>query len=118
MICVASFIVFSFLGIFSAKYRSLAFEAYNCMLDRITLGECDAEFEDKIRATVIGKVLDHSPRTARFLERHFEAISIAFVVVFALSFLYVLKSLVFLAVFGSCTYGSGGGGCVVPSGLL
>lgn len=117
MICVASFIVFSILGVFSAKYRSLAFEAYNCMLDRITLGECDAEFEDKVKATVIGRILDHSPRTARFLENHFQAVSIIFVVVFAFSFLYILKSLVFLAIFGSCTLGSGSG-CVVSSGLI
>lgn len=116
MICVASFIVFGILGIFSASYRELAFEAYNCMLDRLTQGECDADFEDKVKAGAVGRALDRSPRAARFLDKHFEKLSIIFVLVFVLVSLYVLKSIVFLGIYGSCT-GPQSSGCTITEGL-
>lgn len=115
MICVASLIVFSFLGIFSARYRELAFEAYNCMLDRITRGECDASFEDKIKAGLVGRVLDYSPKIAKLLNKHFEKLSLIFVILFVLSAVYTIKAIIFLLLYGSCA--GPDTGCTVSKGL-
>lgn len=102
MICIASLIVFSILGIFSAKYRTLAKEAFDCMIDKAVVGECESGFEDRIRAMIITPLLGEYPRAASFVDKHLDKIAIVFVVIFIITFLISLRALVMLYLYGSC----------------
>ena len=102
MICIASLIVFSVLGIFSAKHRALASEAFDCLLSKAVAGECDSSFEDRMRATVLTPLLSRSPRTAAFVDRHMEKLAAVFVILFIVTLVISLRALVFLYLYGSC----------------
>lgn len=49
MLCLAALVVFSILGIFSASYRPLAREAFNCVFRKMTLRSCNTGFDQKIK---------------------------------------------------------------------
>ncbi|WEL23397.1 hypothetical protein [Candidatus Nanohalovita haloferacivicina] len=102
MICIASLIVFSILGIFSAKYRTLAKEAFDCMIDKAVVGECDSDFEDRVKAMIITPLLGKYPWAAKFVDRYLDKIAIIFVIVFIITFLISLRALVMLYIYGSC----------------
>ena len=102
MICIASMIVFSILGIFSAKHRLLAAEAFDCLLSKAVAGECDSSFEDRIRATILTPLLGKFPRTAAFVDRHMEKLAAVFVILFIVTLVISLRALVFLYLYGSC----------------
>lgn len=102
MICIASLIVFSILGIFSAKHRALAAEAFNCLLSKAVAGECDSSFEDRMRATVLTPLLGRFPRTAAFVDRHMEKLAAVFVILLLVTLAISLRALVFLYLYGSC----------------
>jgi hypothetical protein len=44
MFCIAAFIVFATLAIFSASFRPLAAKAWHCVLRRVTFRPCDISF--------------------------------------------------------------------------
>jgi hypothetical protein len=102
MICIASLIVFSILGIFSAKHRELASEAFDCLLTKAVAGECDSSFEDRVRATVLTPLLGRFPRAAAFVDRHMEKLAAVFVILFIVTLAISLRALVFLYLYGSC----------------
>lgn len=101
-ICLVAMVVFAVLGLFSAKYRKWAKEAFDCVARRLTLRPCKTEFNQKVRAKLTGKLMGKSPGLARFTHRHFEAISWVFTIVLFLSLAYTAYSVYNLAVFGTC----------------
>ncbi|MBI1973698.1 hypothetical protein HYS54_02695 [Candidatus Micrarchaeota archaeon] len=74
--CFVALIVFGVLGIFSAKYRRLAREAFRCAARTVTLRPCDTGFDRRMKNKLVGKLLHVSPRCARLLNRHFRAFSL------------------------------------------
>jgi|GEM_PF-436413 thiol-disulfide isomerase/thioredoxin len=100
--CIIAFFVFAFLAIFSAKYRPLAKEAFRCVFNTITFRPCDVQLSEKIKATVVGGIMEKSPGTARFVNKHFEALSWIFTILTVVSLAYVLLGLYNFFVFGSC----------------
>ena len=102
MICIASFIVFCFLGIFSAKYRVLAKESLSCVFKRLTFKPCDTGLDRKIKARLTGKFMDKYPRFAKFLYLYFEALSWIFIALMLASFIISAKSVYNLVVHGTC----------------
>jgi hypothetical protein len=102
MFCIAAFIVFAVLGIFSAAFRPLAKKAWHCVLRRVTLRPCDIAFGDEIKAKLIGRLIFHHPRTARFLSRWIDWLSFAFVALSIWSVIYVLIAGLNLWVYDTC----------------
>ncbi|MFB6242374.1 MAG: hypothetical protein ABEJ36_06265 [Candidatus Nanosalina sp.] len=111
MLCLLSFMVFGFLGIFFAGYRSLALEALDCMLQRARTGECDADFETKMRSTIIGEAMDKSPRLAKFLNSYLEYITWLLIVLLLVSMVIAGVGIYNYIVFGNCNGPSATGGC-------
>ena len=111
MICVVAMVVFAMLGVFSAKYRSYAAEAFSCVFNRITLRPCETGFDQKMKMKVVTKTFKRSKRIGKFMYKHFEAISWVFTILLVLSLGYTLFSLYNLALFGSCD--PIGGSCVL-----
>ncbi|MFH0714097.1 MAG: thioredoxin domain-containing protein [Candidatus Micrarchaeota archaeon] len=88
MICLVAVIVFGIMGIFSAKYRELAQEAFQCTFKLITLRPCDSSFDERMKGKIVGKLLSISPFAARGVNKHFPAISLVFVAIFFVSLIY------------------------------
>lgn len=102
MLCVIAFIIFSFLGIFSAKYRQIAKEAFDCVFRRITLRPCDSGFDERLKAKITGRLLNKSPFLAKMAEKLYEPIAWFFVISLFLSFFFLAKGVYYYVKTGSC----------------
>lgn len=111
MICVLSFLVFGFLGIFFAGYRSLALEALGCMIQRAKTGECDADFEARMKSTIVGKAMDRNRKLAWFLNNYLEYISWILILLFLVSAVIAGLGIYNYIVFGNCVGAGAEGGC-------
>ena len=103
--------VFGFLGIFFAGYRALALEAFECMIQRAKTGECDADFETKMRATIIGKAMDRNPKLAKFLNKYLEYITWIMILLLLVSMVVAAIGIYNYIMFGNCNGPSAAGGC-------
>ncbi len=101
-VCLAALVIFAVLGIFSAKYRRWAKEAFGCVARRLTLRPCEAGLNQRIRAKITGKLLRKAPRLARFTHKYFEPISWVFTIVLFVSLIITATSLYNLAIYGTC----------------
>ena len=111
MICLIALFVFAILGIFSAKYRSLAKEAFNCVFRRLTLRKCETGFDKKMKAGIVSKLMNRSPRAAKAINKHFELISWFFTITLFLSLFYTGQGIYNYAAYGNCN-GKQGGFCI------
>lgn len=81
MLCIASFIVFLILGVFSTYYRSLAKKAWGCVGRRVTFRPCDTGFASDVKGKLFGKMMFTHPKMAKFLEKWVDVFAFFFVVV-------------------------------------
>lgn len=102
MFCIAAFIVFAFLAIFSATFRPLAAKAWHCVVRRITFRPCDITFSQEMKGKLVGKLVFSHPRLARFLNRWIDWLSFAFVVLSVWSLVYVANAGLNLWVYDTC----------------
>ena len=102
MICLIAMVVFAILGIFSAKYRAFAKEAFSCVFRRVTLRKCNTAFDQKMKAKISARLMKRSEKAGKLVFRHFDAISWVFTILMIVSFLLVANSVYNLAVYGSC----------------
>ena len=102
MICLIALFVFAVIGIFSAKYRDYFREALNCVFRRATLRKCDTGFDRKMKAKIVGRLMNRNPKIAAGVFRHFEAISWFFTILLFLSMAYSVDGLYNYAVYGNC----------------
>lgn len=111
MICIVALIVFAILAIFSAKYRPLALEAFDCVFRRLTLRKCESKLDERIKATIVAKTLPHSPKIARGLNKYFEVFSWILVILTLVSLFFSAQAVYNYAVYGNCN-GPQGGFCI------
>lgn len=102
MFCIAVFIVFGILAVFSASYRPLAAKAWHCVLRRVTFRPCDISFGEEMKGRLTGKLLFTHPALARFLNRWIDWLSFAFVALSIWSVVYVLNAGLNLWVYDTC----------------
>ncbi len=102
MFCIAAFIVFCILGIFSASYRELAKKAWYCVLRRVTLKPCDIGFDEEIKSKLLAKILPKAPWLAKFVMRWGNWIAGIFVFLSIWSLWIVLNSGLNLFVYDTC----------------
>jgi len=108
-------VVFAILGIFSAKYRAYAKEAFSCVFNRITLRPCDTGFDQKMKMKIVNKTFKRSPKIAKYIYRHFELISWIFTLLLIISLGYTIYSIYNLVVYGTCNP-IDPGSCVLGAG--
>lgn len=117
MFCIISFVVLSILGIFSASNRTLAREALDCVLRRVTLRPCNTGFDEKMKARLLGVVITRSETGAMFLNRHFELLSWVFFFLLMASSIWSVRGLYLYYTTGSCNGLNSSGFCVFdPTG--
>lgn len=102
MFCIVAFVVLSILGIFSATNRQLAKEALDCVFRRVTLRPCNTGFDVKMKAKILGSVINRSERAARFINKNFEPLSWVFFVLMLASSIWSVRGLYLFYVSGSC----------------
>jgi len=102
VICFVAMAVFGILGVFSARYRKIAKEAFSCVKRMATFRPCETGFDDKVRSHVTAKLMKRSERVAGVFYRNFKALSVIFTVSFFLSAGYTAYTVYNLAVFGAC----------------
>lgn len=102
MLCIASFIVFLFLGIFSAYYRRLAVKAWYCVGKRVTFQPCDINLGEEIKGKLVGKYVVSHPHFARFISKWIDLFAFVFVVVSIWSLFSVLLTGLNLFVYDTC----------------
>lgn len=102
MVCIAAFIVLCVLGIFSARYRALAAEAWNCVARRVTFRACDTNFGERIKGKLLGKIVFSHPRLYRILGKWFDFLAFVFVILTIWSLLYVLVAGMNYVVYDTC----------------
>jgi len=111
VVCIVALVVFGILGIFSARYRKLAKEAFGCVFKMAMLKPCDTGFDQRIKSKVTTKLMKVPP-AARFVYKNFAIISWTFTISFFASLGYSAYGIYNLVVFGSCTPESPGT-CVI-----
>jgi len=102
VICIVAAVVLGILGIFSAKYRKIAKEAFSCVKRMATFRPCETGFDDKVRSHVTARLMKRSERFAGVFYRNFKALSVIFTISFFLSAGYTAYTVYNLAVYGSC----------------
>ncbi|MFH0770356.1 MAG: hypothetical protein V1926_03175 [Candidatus Peregrinibacteria bacterium] len=102
MFCIAAFIIFAVLGIFSAAFRPLAAKAWHCTIRRVTFRPCDIDFSEEVKGRLIGKIILTHPRLARFLEHWIDWLAFAFVVLSIWSLVYVFNAGLNIWVYDTC----------------
>lgn len=106
ILCLVAMIVFGILGIFSAKYRELAREAFGCFFKTIQLKPCDTKLDQRIKSKLTSKIMDYSPWLAKGVYKNFVFLSWVFTILFFASTAYSAYSVYNLVVYGSCSPGS------------
>ncbi|MCX8174780.1 MAG: DsbA family protein [Candidatus Micrarchaeota archaeon] len=114
MLCFVALFVFAFLSVFSAKYRPLAARAFDCAVRKATLRPCETGLDEELKAASIAGIMRVSPAAASFVNRHFEAFSLAFAAIFFASFAVAFAGIYNFAVYGNCN-GPQGGFCAYNS---
>jgi len=102
MICIIAMVVFGILAIFSASYRPVAKEAFDCVFRRITLRKCESGLDTRLKSQITGRLMIRSPKSARVVHRHFEVFSWIFVILFFASMAYSGFSTYNVIAYGNC----------------
>ena len=102
VICFIALPVLIILGIFSASYRKLAWEAFDCVFRMATLRRCRSGFDQRVKSKVVGKLMKTSPKVAGFVYKKFVILSWIFVILFVLSAVGSGYGLYNYYVYGNC----------------
>ncbi len=102
MFCIATFIVFGVIAIFSASFRPLAAKAWHCVVRRMTLRPCDISFGEEMKGKLVGKLIFSHPRLARFINKWIDWLSFIFVALSIWSLVYVANAGLNLWVYDTC----------------
>jgi len=102
VLCIIALFVFSFLSLFSVRYRALAKEAFRCVFLKMTLRPCESGLDNKIKMKIVSRVFDHHEGTGRFVNRHFELLSWIFMILLTISTVLVAQGLYNIYLYGTC----------------
>lgn len=102
MICIIALFVFGILGIFSATHRKIALEAFECVFKRIRLKPCDSGLDKRLKSQITGRLMRRNPKLARFIYRHFGAISWIFTILMVVSIIYSGLGIYNFVIYGNC----------------
>ncbi len=102
MICIIALVVFSILGVFSAKYRIIAKEAFDCVFKRITFRKCTTGLDTRLKGQITGKLMKKAPRVGAWTFKNFELISWFFTILMIVSIAYSGYSVYNFVAYGNC----------------
>jgi hypothetical protein len=95
-------IVFGILGIFSAKYRVIAKEAFHCVFKKVTFRKCDTGLDTRLKSEITGKLLKFNHRLGKTVYKYFEVFSWIFLILILITLFFVGKGIAFYIMYGNC----------------
>ncbi len=118
MPCLIALLVLGILSIFSAKYRDLAKEAFDCVFRRVTLRPCNTGFDVKVKSKILSSLLKKSPKAAKLVSKNFELLAWIFMIALTVSSLYTIRGIYNFWAWGDCNgpYATGGFCAFDPTG--
>lgn len=102
VLCIVALVIFGILGIFSAKYREYAKEAFRCVTRTVTLRPCDTGFDAKLKAKIVSKLSKVNVNFGRAAFKHYHLLSWFFFILFFSSFIYSAISVYNYVAYGNC----------------
>jgi len=81
MFCIAAFIVLAIISIFSASHRQMTKKAWYCVSRKLTFRPCDINFGEELKGKILGKLIFKRPNLAKFLNKSFDWLALAFVAI-------------------------------------
>ena len=102
MICIIALVVFGVLAIFSASYRPLAKEAFDCVFRKLTLRKCQTGLDKRLKSQITGSIMRKNERTGTFIYKHFDIISTIFTILMIASLGYTLYGGYNFMLWGNC----------------
>ena len=102
MICLIALVVFGILGIFSVTYRKIALEAFDCVFRRLTIRKCTSGLDKRLKSQITGKLMNKSPKIAKFTYKNFELISWTFTIILVMSLIYTGIGAYNFVMYGNC----------------
>ncbi|MDO8554169.1 MAG: DsbA family protein [Candidatus Micrarchaeota archaeon] len=112
VLCFIALGVFAVMGIFSAKYRAYSKEAFNCVIKKMTLRKCDSDLDLRMKAEIVGRLMNVNKSVAGFTNKHFELLSWLFTILMFASFAYSAFSVYNYVAFGNCNGQDSTGVCL------
>lgn len=112
VLCLIGLVVFSIMGIFSAKYRKLAKESLDCTLNMAVLRPCQTGLDEKMKYSIVAFLLPKSPKLAKIINKRFQIFSILMVLLFFGSLIYTGISVYNYFEYGNCNGPNSTGFCV------
>lgn len=100
--CIVGLVIFGILGIFSAKYRGFAKEAFRCVFQTMTLRKCTTGFDEKMRIRISAKLAEKNNFLGKIVFTHFQEISLLFAALTIASLFMVGLGAYNLALYGNC----------------
>jgi len=116
VICLVALVVFSILGIFSAKYRNLAKDSFECVGSMLMFRPCTSNLDQRAKTVVTTKLISINPKLARFFYKRFTAISWAFTIAFFVSMFYTVLAFYNYILYGNCDPSESASSCVLNQG--
>ena len=113
MICIIALVVFGILGIFSAAYRKLAAEAFDCVFRRVTFRPCHSGLDKRLKSQIVGSIMKRSPRAANFTYKYFEVFSWTFLILSVASLVGIGISVFNYVEYGNCNGPNSSAFCVI-----
>ncbi len=115
VICIIALPVLLIMGIFSMRYRILAKEAFECIFHMVTLKPCKSKLDQRIKASLTGKVMKHHQGLARWIFKNFEILSWIFVIIFIASVIFSAWGVYNFAAYGNCNGPQSSGICILKN---
>jgi protein-disulfide isomerase len=102
VICFIALPILLILAIFSAEYRQLAKEAFDCVFRRATFRKCRTNFDARVKSKLVGRLMAKSPSLAGFVFKNFERLSWLFILLTIASVVIVGYGGYNYAKYGNC----------------
>ena len=105
VLCLVFLVIFVILGLFSAKYRKLAKEAFACVGKNLIFKPCTSGLDQRFKTKVTASIMSRSKLVAKLFYKYFMVLSWAFTIAFFVSLYFTAVALYNYARFGSCEPG-------------
>ena len=101
-ICIVALVVFGVLGIFSATYRKMFYQALHCLKRNLQLRACETGFDRRMKYAIARRVSNY-PRLYIFVYRHFNIFSWMLLITLIASFALTARGAYYLATEKTCS---------------
>lgn len=102
MICLLALIFCGILGIFSATYRRIAIDAFDCVFRKATLRPCNTGLDKRLKVEITTKLFKYFPRTGKHVFKYFQWYSWTFTILTFVSLYFLVLGFYNYVEYGNC----------------